>query len=140
MKTIAINNSNFSTLISNLVTKQPDYISTNTPKTLCLISVRNLPDKIIMDISIEGLTQDNFSVKMAGNIVAIILEKKKELTKKSTWGNISLIGNKEKYYYSIFERSDIFLYGDEIKLLKSAEYINGILKIIITKKIVEIQD
>jgi hypothetical protein len=137
MKTAALNNSKFSTLIPNIVTKQPDYIWTSTPATLSLINVRDMPDKILMDVSIDGLNEHNFSLKIAGNILSVIVEKKKELTKKSTWGNISLIGNKERYFYTIFERSDIFLPGNEIKQLKSVEYDNGIVKIWITKKNIE---
>jgi HSP20 family molecular chaperone IbpA len=133
MKTAALYNPNFGTLIPNIITKQPDFVWTSTPAKLSLNNVKDLPDRIIMDVSIEGLKEHNFSIKIAGNIMAVIIEKKKELTKKSTWGNISLIGNKEKYFYSIFERSDIFLPGSEIKELISADYKDGVLKICIVK-------
>jgi hypothetical protein len=133
MKTLAINNSNFSTLIPEIVNRQPDNVWTSTPATLCLIRVSDTADLFILDVSIEGLTESNYSAKIVGNILAIIIEKKKELTKKSTWGNISLIGNKEKYFYSIFERSDIFLPGNEIKQLISTEYTGGILRMNIIK-------
>jgi HSP20 family molecular chaperone IbpA len=134
MKTLAINNTNFNTLIPEKSVKNPDYIWTSAPNKVNLINVSNSANSIKMDISMDGLSENNFSVKIAGNIIAIVLERKKELTKKSSWGNFSLNGDNEKYHYSIFERSDIFLYGTEIKILKSVKYDQGILKIIVLKK------
>jgi HSP20 family molecular chaperone IbpA len=133
MKTSVINIPNYRPLMPEIIVNNSDFIRVSKPSTVCLMNVRNLSGILSMDASIEGLTEHNFSLKIAGNRLVVIIEKKKELTKKSTWGDVSLMGNNEKYYYSIFERSDIFLPGNEDKQLISAEYKQGMLKISIAK-------
>jgi hypothetical protein len=106
-----------------------DFIWTNNPSLLSSFKLNLGTTSMMLELSIRGLTENNYSVKVVGNLLVIILERKKDLIKDNQWGSALVSGNNGKYTLSIFERSDIFLPGVSKKKLKSVQFCNGALKI-----------
>lgn len=115
---------------------------TNTPNTIKQIGVSERPGEVSLYLTIKGLTKDNFTVKLTGNILIITLERKHELVIASSWGRNPAHEKTERQGYTIFERSDVFLTGDNKKFLKSVHFANNelIVKIGQTKMEVNMQD
>jgi hypothetical protein len=125
-------------LLANSPLIYQDIVWTNTPNTIKHIRFENRPGEYIIYLTIKGLMNDNFNVHIAGNILMIVLEKKREFVIASSWGSRFQAEKSEKRIYSTFERSDVFLPGDSVKHLKSARYIDNELVIKIGHSIKEV--
>ena len=126
MKTI---NQNIGTVTRPLVglnTMDNEVIWTNTPGTVRNIRTDFNEEFIDLRFSVKGLTTNNYTVKVSGNLLVLIIERKKEVMKTGSWGKSYYDSyNTQKFNYSVFERSDIFLPGDRIKKLENVKFIDG---------------
>jgi hypothetical protein len=129
-------------VLSNLPTMLPETAWTNTPNTIKQIRIDKKPGVLILYLTIKGLLKNNFKVSIAGNIVMIDLEKKRDLVISSSWGNRSHVQKSEQLRYSIYERSDVFLPGNNRNILKSARFIGNelVVKIVSVKREIIMQE
>jgi hypothetical protein len=108
-----------------------DVIWTDTPNTIKNLRFTRRGNDYIILLTMKGLTGDNFKVSIVGNILMIVLEKKKEFVMAAAWNDSHHIDEMVSNVYSIFERSDIFLSGDTEKKVKSVRCAENELEIVV---------
>lgn len=103
-----------------------EVIWTNTPGTIRNIHTAFDGDFMDIKFSVKGLNSNNFSVKVSGNLLVVIVERKKEVMKTGSWGKSYYDScYSQKFNYSVFERSDIFLPGEQLKKLEDVKFDEG---------------
>ena len=126
MKTINQNTGTATRPLIGLNTINNEVIWTNTPGTIRNIRTDFTEDFIALRFYVKGLTTNNFTVRVSGNLLVIIIERKKEVMKTGSWGKSYYdTYYSQKFNYSVFERSDIFLPGDKIKKLENVKFSDG---------------
>jgi hypothetical protein len=102
-----------------------DSVWTNTPNTINRLRVDMKPGEFCLNLGINGLNQNNYRVSIAGNFLVIVLEKKREFVSSNSWQNSNRSIKTEGHTYTLYERSDVFLPGNNLKFLKSVRYENS---------------
>jgi hypothetical protein len=112
-------------LINDASMIDQDVVWTTTPNAIRNIRVEKKSEELTINLNIKGLQEDNFKVTLAGNVLGIVLEKKREFILANSWGNTFHPATIENHIYSIFERSDLILPGHTEKHLKSVRFIEN---------------
>ena len=117
-----------------LPTIEKDSIWTNTPNTIERLRVDVKPGEYCLILGIKGLKPNNYKVSIVGNVLVIVLEKEREYISSDVWQYSNHSMQLHEHTYTLFERSDVFLPGNNLKFIKSIRYADGELIIKVSYK------